>query len=128
IHDLAESTSPSNAGIHFRSLQQFFRWCIEEEEIEVSPMRHVRQPKPPEVVIPVVEEDGLKRLLAVTQGKDFEARRNRAILSLFMDTGMRRGELAGMRWNPGKPEAHDVDLQQRIVRVVGKGNRERLVP
>ena len=45
----------------FRSLQQFFRWAVEDGEITESPMRNMRPPKVPEPVTPVLSEDDLKR-------------------------------------------------------------------
>ncbi len=54
-------------------------------------------------------------------GRAFEARRDLAILLLLIDTGMRRGEVASV-------QCDDLDLDQSLLRVMGKGGRERLVP
>ena len=61
-------------------------------------------------------------------GPTFDDRRDQAILRLFMDTGARRSELATLRWQPTDSGHHDVDLEQGVVRVMGKGGRERLLP
>lgn len=121
INDLLLTGSPSNAAMHYRSLQQFFKWCVGEDHITASPMAKLRAPKTPEVIVPVVRADGLKALLATCAGKDFEGRRDAAIISMFVDTPVRRGELISM-------EVGGVDLDRREVAVVGKGNRQRLVP
>jgi integrase len=66
-----------------------YRWLEEEQEIPVSPMAD--QP------VPVVPEDRLRRLLATCAGKDFEARRDTAIVMFLLDIGARRAELADLQ-------------------------------
>jgi integrase len=51
----------------------------------------------PDKPIPVVPEDALRRLLAACAGKSFEARRDTALVTFLIDTGARRGEVAGLR-------------------------------
>jgi site-specific recombinase XerC len=50
------------------------------------------------------------------------------MLRVFIDTGARRAEIAGLRWNPGDDDLHDVDLERGLLRVIGKGRRERILP
>src|SRR6266545_662747 len=70
---------------------------------------------------PVLTEDMLRRLLATCAGRDFEARRDRALILLLLDSGGRRAEIAGMRLG-------DVNFEYDVVIVVGKGGRERALP
>jgi len=125
---LIETRSAATAAHHFRSLQQFFRWAIEEEIIGDSPMAKMRPPRVPEKLIPVLSEAQLKALLATTDGRDFESRRDHALLRVFMDTGARRAEVANLRVDPSDDDANDIDLELRVLRVLGKGRRERLLP
>jgi integrase len=67
------------------------------------------------------DEELLRRLLATCAGRDFEARRDRALILLLLDTGGRRAEIGGMRLG-------DVDFEYDVVLVVGKGGRERALP
>jgi integrase len=60
-------------------------------------MARVKPPIVPEQPVPIVPEDGLRRLLAACAGKTFEARRDTAIILFLVDTGARRAELAGLR-------------------------------
>jgi integrase/recombinase XerC len=69
----------------------------------------------------VVGPEHLARLLKSCEGRDFPSRRDTAIILLLVDTGMRRAECAGMSLD-------DVDLDQRIVWVLGKGRRPRALP
>lgn len=122
IADLLGRGTAANAAIHYRSLQQFFRWCVDEGEVSASPMAKMRLPKVPEPMTPVVSERELKALLGTcSRARDFDSRRDYAIMCLLLDTGMRRGELVGIA-------LADLDLDGRLVKVLGKGRRERRVP
>jgi len=105
----------------YRSLQQFFRWLAEEEEIAASPMARMKPPAVPVQPPPVLTEDQLRRLLKACEGTDFEARRDTALLRLLMDTGMRRAECAGLK-------VSDVDFDNEVALVMGKGRRARACP
>jgi site-specific recombinase XerC len=103
---------PATVSQRYRSLQQFFRWLAEEGEVRVSPMANMRPPHVPEEPPAVLTDDELRRLLKACDGTDFPERRDTVILRLFLDSGMRRGELAGLR-------IEDVDLGQRPVGACG---------
>jgi len=112
---------PATLSQRFRSLQQFFRWLAEEGEIERSPMATMHPPQVPETPPPVLREEELRRLLEACAGTSFDDRRDSAILRLFIDTGMRRAELAGLR-------LEDVDFDHEVALVLGKGRRPRACP
>lgn len=103
------------------SLQQFFKWLAAECEIDGSPMATMSPPQLPETPPPVLREAELRKLLDACAGTDFEDRRDNAIIRLFLDSGMRRGELAGLR-------VEDVDLDQEAAVVRGNGRRPRACP
>jgi site-specific recombinase XerD len=84
-------------------------------------MRRIKPPIVPDQPVPIVPEDGLKRLLAVCAGTTFEARRDTALLMLLLDTGARRDEMSGLTLT-------DVDLDLDVLLVFGKGRRERSLP
>lgn len=121
LADLQDRVAPATAAKHYRSLQQFFRWLVEDGEILRSPMERMRAPHVPEQPVDVLTEEELARLLATCKGNTFENRRDLAILRLFLDTGMRAGELCGLTLD-------DVDLDQGVAFVMGKGGRGRACP
>lgn len=84
-------------------------------------MARMKPPIVPEVPVPVVSDDDLKRLLRACNGKTFEDKRDVAILRVFIDTGIRLAECSGLR-------REDVDLQEEVLHVTGKGRRPRAVP
>lgn len=118
----------STAHSRYAALQQFFKWAEDEGLIKVNPMAKMKPPKIPEQPVPILREDDLRKLLAVVE-KDpsFAGRRDTAIIRVFIDTGARLAEIAGLRWMPDDPETNDVDLEQLLLRVMGKGRRERAV-
>lgn len=104
----------------YRSVSRFFAWLVKEDEIAESPMAKMTPPQVPEKLVPVVDDDSLRRLFRTVAGTEFEDRRDKAILSLFIDVGLRIAEMAGLR-------LADLDIEEREVRVMGKGRRERVL-
>lgn len=121
IAHLAETRSAATASVRFRSLQQLFSYLLDEEEITANPMVRMRPPLVPDKPVPVIELDDARRLLKTCDAKDFVSRRDTAILRLFLDTGMRLSELAELALT-------DVDLDDEIALVMGKGRRPRACP
>jgi len=120
--DLRErGMKPATVSQRFRSLQQFFKWLAEEGEVKASPMANMKPPHVPETPPPVLTSDELRRLLATCDGTSFDERRDSAIIRLFLDTGMRRGELSGLR-------VDDIDWEHEVAHVTGKGRRPRACP
>ena len=128
IAHLLETGKPASAAARYRALRVFFAWAVDEDEITESPMLKMKPPIIPESPPAVLNKAQLKALLAVCSGKDYFSRRDCAILSILIDTGARRSEVANLRYRPGEPRENDIDLEQGIIRVVGKGRRERVIP
>ena len=119
---------PSTVDTRYRSLQVFFKFLVREGDILENPMRNMHPPRMPEVLVPVLSEDDIRSLLKTCAGNSFEERRDLALIRLFVSTGARRGELINLRYRPENPDENDLSLDPPTVRVLGKGNRERLVP
>ena len=121
IAELLDRTSASTAATRYRGLQQFFKWLEEEGEIPGDPMQRVKPPKVVEQPVPVLSDLDLAALIKACDGKRFVDRRDEAVVRLFIDTGMRLGELARLTTD-------DVDLDLEVAVVMGKGRRVRSVP
>ena len=109
---------PASAANRYRSLQQFWRWCVIEGEIKDTPMKNMSPPKVPEDPPPVMTQADIRALLKACEGQTFDDRRDRAIVMLFLDTGARRAEIAGLMVN-------DIDWGSNVFLVKGKGGRQR---
>lgn len=121
IEQLVATRKPATASNRYRALQQFFKWLAEEGEIDRNPMATMKAPTVPEQPVPLIAEDVLRTMLKNTAGKTFEQRRDHAIIRLLVDTGMRRAELVGLT-------LPDVDLDDQVAFVMGKGRRGRTCP
>jgi site-specific recombinase XerD len=121
ITNILEHWKPATAHNRYRALRSFFGWVVEEGEVRVSPMERMKPPRLPEEPPPVLREGDFRKLLEVCgRDKSFAGRRDDAVLRVFIDTGARRGEILGLK-------LEDVDLDQGLMRVTGKGSRTRQV-
>jgi len=121
LADLSDRTKATTVAKHYRSLQQLWRWLVEDGEITRSPMERMRPPAIPEQPVPIFTDDELGKLLTSCKGQTFENRRDTAILRLLIDTGMRAAEITGLT-------VDDLDFDQEIALVMGKGRRARTCP
>lgn len=120
IGDQLDRFSASTAATRYRCLQQFFKFAVDEGELPVSPMANMAPPTVGEKPVPILTDDDLKLLLKACEGRTFDDRRDSAIVRLFIDSGIRRAEMAGI-------DVDDLDLDAQAVVVTGKGNRARSV-
>jgi site-specific recombinase XerD len=121
LGELLHRRAPETVATRYRRLRVLYRWLEEEDEITANPMAKMKPPIIPEQPVPVVPEDGLRRLLATCAGKSFEDRRDTALILLLVDVGPRRAELMGLT-------VTDVDFDLDVLLVLGKGRRERALP
>lgn len=111
---LRQTLAPISVAGYVRGLKVFGNWCAAEDLAEAKALRTLRRPRVPHKLVEPLSDDALRRLL------DGASTRDRAILLLFLDTGLRLSELAGLR---------TADLRvDGSVKVMGKGARERIVP
>lgn len=118
---LLTTRSDSTAAARYVGLRQWCHWLIAEGEVATDPMANVRKPSVGEKVAHVLSPDELTALLDTCAGPDFTSLRDRAIIMLFADTGMRLGALAGLK-------LPDVDLRERVAAIHTKGDRHLVVP
>ena len=125
VHLLARY-SDAYASNQYRALQQFFRWPAGEEQIP-DPMARLRGPKATEKLVPVFTSGELPALERACQGRAFAQRRDAAVVAVLRASGIRSGELAGIRYDPHDASRSDLDLWQRQFTVRGKGGGSRVV-
>lgn len=119
-----ETRSNNTVRLFVTCTRQLFAWCVDEGYIARSPASRLRKPRTPHrtprsLRDPLVDEL-LHKLKSISTRK-WHDRRNVAIVLFVLNTGLRRGEIIGLRWQ-------DVDWEAGYVRVLGKGERERIVP
>lgn len=104
-------------------LRSFYKFLQREGLMQNDPMIHVRTPKIPKRLPVVVEEQKLDVLLddELAFGNDFNGIRNRLIMELLYGTGMRLSELVNLK-------DQDVNIYEQYIKVLGKRNKERVIP
>jgi integrase/recombinase XerC len=106
---------------HLSTLRAFFRWACREGHLEKSPAKGLPSPRVPKTLPRAMSLPDTERLLAADSEEAFVPERERALFELLYATGLRVSEAAGL-------DLEDVDFSERLVRVTGKGSRERIVP
>jgi integrase/recombinase XerC len=105
---------------HLSTLRSFFRWACREGHLEKSPAKGLATPRLPKTLPRALTLSDTERLLDA-QDEGFVPERERALFELLYASGLRVSEAAGL-------DLDDVDFAARLVRVTGKGNKERIVP
>jgi integrase/recombinase XerC len=117
----ARGASRATAARKLAAIRSFLRYLRREALIDDDPGALVATPKRDVRMPAYLSEDEMSALLASATGDDLLGRRDRAILELFYASGLRLSELAGL-------DLEDVNISTKMVRVLGKGGKERLVP
>jgi integrase/recombinase XerD len=117
----ADLAKPRSAARYASALKRFFRYLLREGLIEADPTLNLAAPKLPRSLPKSLSEAEVEALLAAPDGAQPLGMRDRAMLEVLYATGLRVSELVGLK-------LFSVDLQGGVVRVTGKGGKDRLVP
>jgi integrase/recombinase XerC len=118
---LNKSRKKSSVGRKLAALKGLFRYLVASGELHKDPLLLIASPKQDKPLPKFLSIDDAFHLLASIKGEGSLNLRDRAVLEVFYSTGIRVAELVSLNWN-------DVDFHLGIVRVVGKGSKERIVP
>ncbi len=106
---------------HVKELNVFYNFLTSENYIETNPMKLIKAPKAPRCYPYVLSEEDVLKLLKVTKGKSFTAKRNYAMIIFFLDTGVRVSELCNINLD-------DISLATLTAKInLGKGGKDRVV-
>ncbi|GAB4167805.1 MAG: tyrosine recombinase XerC [Wenzhouxiangellaceae bacterium] len=111
---------PRSIQRHLSALRRFFRHLTEQGRIRANPCDGLKAPRSRRRLPATLDPDQVRQLLEI-EGEDPLDLRDRALLELCYSSGLRVSELAAARWR-------QIDMDQGMMRVIGKGNKERLVP
>ena len=116
-----QGTGPRSLQRAVSSVRSFFRYLLREKRVRSDPTAGLFAPKAPVVLPRAIDAD---RLAAVLETGPLDSPldcRDQAMIELFYSSGLRLAELVGLN-------VHDFDRDEGLVRVVGKGNKQRIVP
>ncbi len=104
------------------ALKSYFKYLTKEELIDVNPMPRIQSPKTSKKLPVFVDSESMEALFSDELfSDDFEGIRDRLILEMFYMTGVRLSELINLKDS-------DIDFYQQNIKVLGKRNKERLIP
>ena len=102
-----------------KCFRAFFRYCFEEEYIKVNPMSKVKFQKQPLTLIATFSDNEVRDMVNFYDGKKYLDIRNKLIIVLLFDTGVRNAELCGLKMS---------DIRETHINIMGKGRKQRYVP
>ena len=122
IYLIEQKNSNNSVNRKISSLKSFYKFLLRIKEIESTPLlKHKSLKTPKKIQIPFSENE-LEAVFAVNDFQnDFEGIRNQLIIELLYTTGMRRAELITLKLS-------NVDLGNKVLKVLGKRNKERIIP
>jgi integrase/recombinase XerC len=122
VHLMNDNIGPKSVNRKISTLRSYYKFCLKREIIKTNPVYGIQGPKVPKRNPVFVPETQMNNLFDKLQfPTDFEGQRDKMILELFYFTGMRKAELIGLKLG-------DIDFYQGTVKVLGKRNKERLIP
>ena len=119
--EMQRGKSPRSLSRYLSAYRQFYRWLLREGKIASDPVALIESPKTGRGLPKALTEAQVEALLKAPDTSTVLGLRDRAMLELMYATGLRVSELVNL-------ELSSINLNQGVVRVIGKGNKERLVP
>ncbi len=117
-----ESLQAKSVSRMISAVKAFYRYKLKIKELSVNPTLTIQSPKVPKKLPQYVEQKDMEHLFSDIPFEDsFEGLRDRTILELFYATGMRLSELLNLK-------VQDIHFQDNTIKVLGKRNKERLIP
>ncbi len=104
------------------ALRSFFKYLLKNEVVKVNPVSTIISPKMPKRLPQFVEEKDTSSLFSEVEfSEGFKGDTERLLLDILYNTGMRKAELIGLK-------EHQIDISNSQIKVLGKGNKERIIP
>ena len=117
---LERKISPRSVARYSSTLRRFYRYLVSNDLVSQDPTASIRNIKIPRRLPNTPTQDEVASLLDIADLNSHQGLRDKALLELLYATGLRSAELSGL-------EIGDIDFRNRVIRVCGKGNKERLV-
>lgn len=115
-----EGLGPGGVHAHARALRSIFNWAYKEELLTRNPAKRLELPALPRERQPTVDSETVRKLVKACKATEQPLRDTALVLTLF-DTGLRVAELLGLTMS-------DLLFDRGLLRVIGKGSKERFVP
>lgn len=119
---MADKKNPSTVARKVSSLNTFFLYCLRHKVININPTTGVVLPKKGKRLPSFLKKDEVESLFSQEESADdFQSKRDDLIIEMLIGLGIRRAELCSL-------EAKSIDFSNKTIKVLGKRNKERIVP
>ncbi len=118
---MADGIQPRSVNRKLSTLKSFYKFLIKNGHLKKSPLLKVTAPKVSKRLPVFVDEQSMNELLSRARGNDYFSQRDYLIVKLFYCTGLRVSELALLT-------IQQINFSQKNIKVLGKGNKERIIP
>lgn len=112
---------PRTVNLHLSALSTFCSYLVRQNKLASNPVKEIVRPKEKKRLPSFFSPEALKLYFDTPVADDYPSVRNRMIVTLLYDTGLRRAEAASLRIS-------DIDLSRRTISIIGKGNKQRMIP
>jgi integrase len=112
---LLQFCNPGNRHCYFRAIRTFYNWREENYNLP-TPMKYMRAPRLPKLIMPALTKEQV--LILIDKAGSI---RDKSVIALFTESGLRLSELVGI-------QPYDIDWEDHTIRVIGKGRKEALAP
>jgi len=117
----AEPLSVATIHGHVRTLRAFFSWVVREGFVKSNIAKELKPPKLVNKVVSTLSDEEIISILRTFNPGNNSEMRNQTIVMVLLDTGLRIGELVNLKTD-------DVNMSEGLLKVIGKGKKERIVP
>ena len=129
VHLMDQGVSPRSITRKIATLRKYFKFLLQEGDVTVNPTARITAPKVPRHLPVIVDSEKLTGMLDgkldklhnKTFADDFEGTRDKVVIEMLFGTGMRLAELTGVKET-------DIDFYENTVKVLGKRNKQRIIP
>ena len=102
------------------SLRTFYSYCLREKEIKIFPLTEIKSLKQPKELAKFIPEYDMLNI-SFEENDDFIIRRDELVIEILYQTGIRQSELRNIKDN-------DIDTNKQTIKILGKRNKERIIP
>ena len=122
VHEINRGNSPRTVNRKITTLKSFYKFAVKEEAIKINPTLRLSSTKTSKSIPSFVTVDEMNKLLDKTIfTDDYTGKRDRLIVEIFYSTGIRLSELINIK-------IKDIDFSKKQLKVLGKRNKERIIP
>jgi integrase/recombinase XerD len=121
LEELFDTQNDASVSRILSTLRNFYKFLLRTDKIKKNPFSKIKNPKLPKKDISILNQEEVKKFLDIIPSSTAFQLRDRAMFELLYSCGLRVSEIINLRLS-------DIDIEEELIRFVGKGNKERIVP